>query len=129
MAPRGRCRCRCSHPPLPTHHSPPVSLRNLRAAPELSLAEGYQVSKAPRRPSLSKFQFAISSGPESVRQAGVVESDSFTEAVVLLGEKIPVRTGDSLEIGVSGFPPARFFCVSALKGTRPVWVPEGRMAA
>ena len=78
---------------------------------------------------MSKFQFAISSGPESVRQAGVVESDSFTDAVVLLGEKIPVRTGDSLEIGVSGFPPARFFCVSAVKGTRPVWVPEGRMAA
>ena len=58
---------------------------------------------------MSRFQFAISSGPESVRQAGVVESDSFSEAVVLLGEKIPVRTGDSLEIGVSGFPPARFF--------------------
>ena len=78
---------------------------------------------------MSKFQFAISSGPESVRQAGVVESDSFSDAVVLLGEKIPVRTGDSLEIGVSGFPPARFCCVSAMKGTRPVWVPEGRMAA
>jgi hypothetical protein len=78
---------------------------------------------------LSRFQFAISSGPESVRQAGYVESDSFDEAVVLLGEKIPVRTGDSLEIGVSGFPPARFQCVSAAKGAKPVWMPEGRMAA
>ena len=78
---------------------------------------------------MSRFQFAISSGPESVRQAGVVESDSFNEAVVLLGEKIPVRTGDSLEIGVSGFPPARFFCASAFKGTSPVWVPEGKLAA
>ena len=78
---------------------------------------------------MSRFQFAISSGPESVRQAGVVESDSFSEAVGLLGEKIPVRTGDSLEIGVTGFPPARFQCISALKGGKPVWVPEGRMAA
>lgn len=78
---------------------------------------------------MSRFQFAISSGPESVRQAGVVESDSFDAAVVLLGEKIPVRTGDSLEIGVTGFPPARFQCISALKGGRAVWVPEGRMAA
>jgi hypothetical protein len=78
---------------------------------------------------LSRFQFAISSGPESVRQAGVVESDSFDEAVILLGEKIPVRTGDSLEIGVTGFPPARFFCASATKGTRPVWLPEGKLAA
>jgi hypothetical protein len=58
-----------------------------------------------------------------------VESDSFSEAVLLLGEKIPVRTGDSLEIGVSGFPPARFQCVSAAKGGKPVWMPEGRMAA
>ena len=78
---------------------------------------------------MSRFQFAISSGPESVRQAGVVESDSFNEAVVLLGEKIPVRTGDSLEIGVSGFPPARFFCASAIKGTSPIWVQEGKLAA
>lgn len=78
---------------------------------------------------MSKFQFAISSGPESVRQAGIVESETFRAAVVLLSEKIPVRMGDSLEIGVSGFPPARFQCVSSLKGGTPVWVPEGRMAA
>ena len=78
---------------------------------------------------MSKFQFAISSGPESVRQAGVVESESFDGAVVLLSEKIAVRTGESLEIGVSGFPPARFQCVSALKGGKIVWMPEGRMAA
>jgi hypothetical protein len=78
---------------------------------------------------LSKYQFAISAGPESVRQAGVVESDSFDEAVVLLGQKIPVRAGDSLEIGVAGFPPARYQCVGSVKSGRPVWVPEGQMAA
>ena len=77
---------------------------------------------------MSKFQFAISSGPEFVRQAGVVESDSFDEAVVLLGKKIPVRAGDSLEIGVHGFPPARYQCIGELK-SRPIWVPEGRLAA
>jgi hypothetical protein len=78
---------------------------------------------------LSKFQFAISSGPESIRQAGVVESDSFDDAVVLLGKKIPVQRGDSLEIGVSGFPPARFHCMGAVKNGHPVWIPEGQMAA
>jgi hypothetical protein len=78
---------------------------------------------------MSKYQFAISSGPESVRQAGVVESESFDEAVLLLGQKIPVGTGDSLEIGVAGFPPARFQCVGAIRGGHPVWVPEGRLAA
>ena len=78
---------------------------------------------------MSTFQFAISSGPDSVRQAGVVESDSFDAAVTLLGERIPVERGDSLEIGVTGFPPARYHCVGAVKSGRPVWVPEGRLAA
>ena len=77
---------------------------------------------------MSKFQFAISSGPEFVRQAGVVESDSFNEAVVLLGTKISVRAGDSLEIGVHGFPPARYHCIGEMK-SRPIWVPEGQLAA
>jgi len=83
----------------------------------------------PRRPQLSKFQFAISSGPESIRQAGVVESDSFDDAVVLLGKKIVIQAGDSLEIGVSGFPPARYQCIGAVKNGRPVWIPDGQMAA
>ena len=76
-----------------------------------------------------KYQFAISSGPESVRQAGVVECGSFDDAVILLGQKIDVRAGDSLEIGVAGFPPARFECVGAVKKGRPVWMPSGRIAA
>ncbi len=78
---------------------------------------------------MSRYQFAISSGPESVRQAGVVESNSFDQAVVLLGQRIPVGAGDSLEIGVIGFPPARFQCLGAFDGGRPVWIPEGRLAA
>ena len=78
---------------------------------------------------MSKFQFAISSGPESVRQAGVVESNSFDDAVFLLGTKILVQAGDSLEIGVAGFPPARYQCVGAVKNGSPVWIPEGQMAA
>jgi len=78
---------------------------------------------------MSKYQFAISSGPDSIRQAGVVESDSFDEAVMLLGEKVPVQAGDSLEIGVFGFPPARYQCVGAVHGGRPVWMPEGKLAA
>ena len=77
---------------------------------------------------MSKFQFAISSGPEAIRQAGIVESDSFDAAVTLLGEKITVQEGDSLEIGVTGFPPARYQCVGNIR-SRPIWVPEGRLAA
>ena len=77
---------------------------------------------------MSQFQFAISSGPESIRQAGVVESDSFDEAVLLLGERIPVQEGDSLEIGVQGFPPARYECLgSSIRGK--LWRPAGQLAA
>lgn len=78
---------------------------------------------------MSKFQFAISSGPESVRRAGVVECASFDDAVSLLGTKLPVHAGDSLEIGVLGFPPARYHCIGAVKNGRPVWVPAGQLAA
>jgi len=78
---------------------------------------------------MSKYQFAISSGPDSIRQAGVVESDSFDEAVILLGEKVPVQAGDSLEIGVFGFPPARYECVGSARGGQPMWVPFGKLAA
>lgn len=78
---------------------------------------------------LSTFQFAISSGPEAIRQAGVVESDTFNDAVVLLGQKVTVLTGDSLEIGVTGFPPARFQCVGSIKNGTPIWIPAGRLAA
>ncbi len=78
---------------------------------------------------MSKFMFAISSGPESVRQAGIVESSSFDEAVIMLGHRIQVQTGDFLEIGVSGFPPARYHCIGAVKSGRPLWVPEGQLAA
>ena len=78
---------------------------------------------------MSKFQFAISSGPESIRQAGIVETDSFADAVNLLGKKVTVHAGDSLEIGVAGFPPARFQCVGAVTNGPPVWIPAGQMAA
>lgn len=78
---------------------------------------------------MSKFQFAISSGPDSVRRAGIVESASFDEAVILLGQKMAVNAGDSLEIGVLGFPPAHYQCAGAVRSGRPVWIPEGLIAA
>ena len=77
---------------------------------------------------MSRYQFAIHSGSDSPRQAGVVESDSFNEAVVLVGQKMVVRAGDSLEIGVPGFPPARYNCVGERRSI-PIWMPEGLMAA
>ena len=75
---------------------------------------------------MSKYRFALSS--VKIRQEGVIESDSFVAAVDALGQHVIVSTGDQLEIGVLGFPPARFECVGAL-GENPVWMPAGAQAA
>ena len=77
---------------------------------------------------MSKFCFSVSN-IES-RRDGEIESASFSDAVDELGRQIGVSKGDLLEIGVYGFPPARFECVGLLKGSRPIWFPSGgRMAA
>ena len=62
---------------------------------------------------MSRYRFAVS-GPET-RQEGVIESDSFTAAVDALGQHVEVRMGDVLEIGVFGFPPARYRCVGEVE--------------
>ena len=77
---------------------------------------------------MSKFCFSVSN-IES-RRDGEIESDSFSDAVDELGRQIVVSKGDLLEIGVYGFPPARYECVGLIKGSRPIWFPSGgRMAA
>ena len=77
---------------------------------------------------MSKVRFSVSN--LSSRRDGVIESDSFTDAVDTLGREVVVTKGDVLEIGVYGFPPARYECVGLLEGTRPVWFPAGsRLAA
>ena len=76
---------------------------------------------------MSRFSFAVS-GLES-RQEGVIESDSFRAAVDALGQHVDVRKGDTLEIGVLGFPPARYECVGEIKSGYPIWMPSGLAAA
>ena len=77
---------------------------------------------------MSRFCFALSN--VETRRDGVIESDSFSDAVDELGRQVSVSKGDTLEIGVYGFPPARYECVGLVKGSRPIWFPSGgRMAA
>jgi hypothetical protein len=78
--------------------------------------------------SMAKYTFALGSDAD-VRQAGVIQSDSFDEALRALGEKISVKKGDTLEIGVSGFPPARFECIAALFDGDVLWRPFNQRAA
>lgn len=77
---------------------------------------------------MSKFCFAVSN--IETRRDGVIESNSFSDAVDELGRQVAVTKGDTLEIGVFGFPPARYECVGLVQGKRPIWFPAGgRLAA
>lgn len=77
---------------------------------------------------MATFTFSLSTPLES-RQAGVIQSDSFEEALRLVGERMSVTQGDTLEIGVKGFPPARYECVEALFDGSVFWAPAARLAA
>ena len=75
---------------------------------------------------MPRFQFALQNGSE-YRRAGEVTSESFGDALALISEKASAKAGDLLEIGVQGFPPARFECVGWLPGEQE-WRPLGRAA-
>jgi hypothetical protein len=68
---------------------------------------------------MSKFRFTLSNA--AVRQEGTVESESFVDAVDGLWQHVEVKQGDLLEIGVLGFPPARFECVAEIGEGKPFW--------
>jgi len=76
---------------------------------------------------MATYTFSLSTS-ESARQAGVIQSASFDEALRLVGERISVEQGDTLEIGVRGFPPAHFECVQSLLDGTVFWQPS-RLAA
>jgi hypothetical protein len=71
---------------------------------------------------MSTYTFSLSTSQEA-RQAGVIQSASFDEALRLVGERMPVTQGDTLEIGVRGFPPAKYKCVQSLLDGTVFWSP------
>ncbi len=77
---------------------------------------------------MPRFQFALSTA-ESLPQAGVVQSESFEEAVEAVGAHVSANLGDILEIGVQGFPPARYECLGASRSGKRRWRPAGLLAA
>lgn len=77
---------------------------------------------------MATYTFSLSKS-EDMRQAGIVQSASFDEALRLVGERMTVTQGDLLEIGVKGFPPARYECVEALLDGTVFWQPSARLAA
>ena len=71
---------------------------------------------------MATYTFSLSTS-EDARQAGLIQSSSFEEALRLVGERMTVSQGDTLEIGVKGFPPARYECVESLLDGTVFWQP------
>jgi hypothetical protein len=72
---------------------------------------------------MATYTFSLSTSEEA-RQAGVIQSASFDEALRLIGERMSVTKGDTLEIGVRGFPPARYECAESLFDGSVFWQPS-----
>ena len=77
---------------------------------------------------MATFTFSLSTS-EDARQAGLIQSSSFDEALRLVGERMTVSQGDTLEIGVKGFPPARYECVETLLDGTVFWQPASTKLA
>ena len=77
---------------------------------------------------MPRFRFALSSA-DAVRQTGVVQVDSFSDALEAISEHVSAEEGDMLEIGVNGFPPARYEYVWSAQDASPTWRPAGALAA
>ena len=77
---------------------------------------------------MPRYRFALSS-MQQVREVGSVQTDSFTDAFTAISEHLEAHEGDTLEIGVAGFPPARFECVWSMDEGTGAWKPSGRLAA
>jgi hypothetical protein len=77
---------------------------------------------------MATYTFSVSMS-ENERQAGIIQSASFDDALRLVGERVIVSQGDLLEIGVRGFPPARYECVESLLDGTVFWQPAVRLAA
>lgn len=76
---------------------------------------------------MTRFEFALKS-PDEIRQAGVVQSESFSDALSLVSKHVTVQDGDTLEIGVAGFPPARYAFVASEAVDTVAWRPIGLAA-
>ena len=76
---------------------------------------------------MPQFTFSLSTVGQ-VREAGIVQSESFTDALEAIDQNCSLTEGDTLEIGVSGFPPARFERVRSSEGSLD-WQLHDRLAA
>jgi hypothetical protein len=71
---------------------------------------------------MTRFTFSLSRAGVAA-DAGAVLSESFTDALDALAREPQITVGDTIEIGVPGFPPARYECIpvgTSRRGFQPV---------
>ena len=79
---------------------------------------------------MPRFRFALSNtSTHQVREAGMVQTETFDDAMTAISEHLDAREGETLEIGVPGFPPARYECYWSIDAGTSEWRPAGRLAA
>ncbi|HEY9514446.1 MAG TPA: hypothetical protein VIQ74_02115 [Gemmatimonadaceae bacterium] len=78
---------------------------------------------------MPRYQFSISSPTERMRLAGAVTSESFAQALEAIADQADAGEGDTLEIGVVGFPPARYEYMESVEDGMVSWRPSGLLAA
>lgn len=76
---------------------------------------------------MSVYRFALDSSTYG-REVGLIRSDTFDHALEALQTQVPANAGDTLEIGVPGFPPAKYECVTA-EGGEARWTAKNALAA
>lgn len=76
---------------------------------------------------MPQFEFSLSRPTELGRLAGMVTSASFSDALDAIAEQTDAVEGDTLEIGVQGFPPARFELVISSPDGAFTWRPTMNM--
>ncbi len=74
---------------------------------------------------MPRFQFSLST--DEVRETGVIQSESFADALATISDR--AAEGATLEIGVEGFPPARYERVFSLRGVAFAWSSKTLLAA
>ena len=77
---------------------------------------------------MPRYRFALGSA-DTVREAGVVQSETFSSALDAITARMALGAGDTLEIGVAGFPPARYEWVATGGLDARAWRPAGLKAA
>ena len=77
---------------------------------------------------MPRFSFTIG-GPQGVRHAGTVHGQQFEDAITAISQRVDADAGDTLEIGVTGFPPARYHLVVSKLTGEENWKPVYSLAA